>query len=71
MGKRQYKGLELDYDENNELTVIGEAKFAVFGQMSDGMLCYHKVVDGEEIEGVWYSRFRKFGKTFFIPEGVE
>lgn len=50
-------------------------KFVVFGELSNGLKCYHELDgNGNEIEGVWYSRMVKKidGKNYnlFILEGI-
>ena len=59
-----YKGLEVDDGK-----ILGEAHFTVFGEMADHSRCYHKVVDGEEIEDGWYSCCIIGGRKCFIYEG--
>lgn len=63
---KKFKGYELDEDMN----IIGQGEFVSFGEMSDGTKCYHKVVDGNEIEGVWYSCFMYNGNRMFALEGI-
>lgn len=60
--------------ENAE--ILRPARFKVFGEMADGLKCWHEVdEDGNEIEGAWYSCFcmKINGKreNFFVLEGVE
>ena len=55
--------------ENNK--ILNREKFVAFGQMSDGSLCYHKVVDGKEVEDRWYSRARRNGCTYYFLEGLD
>ena len=66
---RKYKGYEVDIDVNSA-TIIGEALFVSFGQMADGTMCYHKIVDGEEDEDRWYSCHKVAGKKIFVFEGI-
>lgn len=64
---RKYNGYEID--ENMEL--VGKAQFVIFGEMSDGTKCYHKVVNGIENERIWYSCRRLNGRVFFFLEGED
>ena len=62
---RKFKGFEID--EN--MQVVGEAQFVVFGEMADGSKCYHKIIDGVEDDSCWYSRAKVQNHTVFIFEG--
>lgn len=69
--RHTFKGAIID-----EGKFIRASRFVCFGQMSDGMKCFHEIdADGNEIEGAWYS-FSKVtidGRKYpiFILEGIE
>lgn len=68
---RKYSGYVVEDHEIGRVSV-----FKCFGEMSDGMKCYHELdAVGEEIEGKWYSMARKkiAGTTYtlFFLEGLE
>lgn len=63
--KRKYMGYEI----NENLEVVGKAKFVAFGVMAEGTTCYHKIINGVEDETFWYSRGRIENKTVFFLEG--
>ncbi len=66
--RRKYTGLKINFD----MQVEGESRFVVFGQMAEGMMCYHEIDENdEEIEGIWYSKSRVSGTTVFFAEGEE
>lgn len=62
---RKYNGYEIIDNE-----IVSKSQFVVCGQMDDGTLCYHKLVDGIEDENCWYSRARINGYTLFILEAI-
>ncbi len=68
---RKYTGIIIE-----DQKAVRKSTFKCFGEMADGMKCYHELdPEGEEIEGKWYSMARKKidGTTYtlFFLEGLE
>ena len=68
---RKYSGYVIE-----DKTIERIAFFRCFGEMSDGMKCYHELdATGEEVEGKWYSmskqRINGSVYTIFFMEGLE